>query len=165
MPRAYQIGSCAAFATAIALAGCGGPGQEYHPVPKDVSVQDQPHEHEHGPHGGHLVELGQEEFHAEVVFEAKAAKITVYLLDSTAKNASPTDARTITLKLAIDGKTQSLSLAAAPQPGDPQGRSSRFELAGNADIKSHIKDEEDLKGSVTAEINGKTYTGEIKHEH
>jgi len=38
-------------------------------------------------------------------------------------------------------------------------------LAGNADIKSHIKDEEDLKGSVNATIGGKGYSGQIKHEH
>ena len=49
--------------------------------------------------------------------------------------------------------------------GDPPGKSSRFEIAGNSDIKAQIKDEEDLKGSVTVTINGKTYTGRIVHEH
>ncbi len=130
-----------------------------------MNVQDQPHEHEHGPHGGHLVELGEEAYHAEVVFDEKAGKITVYILDSTAKTASPIDAKEITLKLAIAGKTESFALAAVPQPGDPQGKSSRFELVGNADIKSHIKDEEDLKGTVNATIGGKSYSGDIKHEH
>jgi hypothetical protein len=158
-------GGCAAVALMIGLAGCGGPGQEYHPVPKGVKVQDQPHEHEHGPHGGHLVELGEEEYHAEVVFDEKAGKIVVYILDSTAKKPTPIDAKEITLKLAIDGKTESFAVAALPQSGDPQGKSSRFELAGNADIKSHIKDEEDLKGSVNATIGGKGYSGQIKHEH
>jgi hypothetical protein len=159
------IAGTAGLTAGLLVTGCGGPGQEYHPVPKDVKVQDQPHEHEHGPHGGHLVELGEEQYHAEVVFDAKAAKITIYILDGTAKNPSPTEAKEITLKLAIGGKPESFSVPAAPQTGDPQGKSSRFELAGNAGIKSHIKDEEDLKGSVTATLGGKSFTGEIKHEH
>jgi hypothetical protein len=159
------IGGSVALAATFALAGCGGPGQEYHAVPKGVNVQDQPHEHEHGPHGGHLVELGEEEYHAEVVFDAKAAKITIYLLDSKAKNPSPGDVKEVTLKLTIDGKPESFAVPAAPQAGDPQGKSSRFELAGNAKIKSHIKDEEDLKGSVSATIGGKGFSGDIKHEH
>jgi hypothetical protein len=150
---------------ALFLAGCGGPGQEYHPVPKNVSVQDKPHEHEHGPHSGHLVELGEEQYHAEVVFDPKTSKVTIYLLDSTAKNASPTDAKEVTLKLTINGKPETFSVPAAPQAGDPKGKSSRFELAGNADIKSHIKGEEDLRGSVTANVGGKSFTGEIEHEH
>jgi hypothetical protein len=159
------IARTAGLTVALVGIGCGDPGQDYHPIPKDAKVQEQPHEHEHGPHSGHLVELGEEQYHAEVVFDAKASKITIYLLDSTAKNASPTDAKEVTLKLAIGGKPESFSVPAAPQTGDPQGKSSRFELAGNAHIKSHIKDEEDLKGSVTANVGGKSFTGQIKHEH
>jgi hypothetical protein len=161
----YLLGGSAALAATIGLAGCNGAGQDYHPVPKGVKVQDVPHEHEHGPHGGHLVELGEEEYHAEVVFDQKDAKLTVYILDSTAKTPTPIDGKEITLKLAIDGKTEPFALAAVPQSSDPQGKSSRFELAGNADVKSHIKDEEDLKGSVSATIGGKSFSGDIKHEH
>jgi hypothetical protein len=161
----FVTGASVLLAATSAMLGCGGPGQEYHPVPKGVVVKEQSHEHEHGPHGGHLVELGEEEYHAELAFDPKTAKVTVYLLDSTAKNAAPIDAKEITLKLALDGKAEALALAAAPQSGDPQGKSSRFELADNADVKSHVKDEEDLKGSVTATIAGKSFSGEIKHEH
>src|SRR6202011_847954 len=116
-----------------------------------------------GPHGGHLVELGEEEYHAEVVYDAKGAKVTVYLLDSTAKKPAPTDAKEITLTLTIDGNPQSLPAKAAAEAGDPAGKSSRFELVGNADVKSHVKDEEDLKGTVTAAVGGTTFTGEIKY--
>ncbi len=157
-------GASVLLTATTAMLGCGG-GQEYHPVPKGVVVKEQPHEHEHGPHGGHLVELGEEEYHAEVAFDPKTAKITIYILDSTAKNPAPTDSKEITLKLALDGKTEAFAVGAAPQSGDPPGKSSRFELAGHAGIKSHIKDEEDLKGSVNATIAGKSFSGEIKHEH
>jgi hypothetical protein len=145
--------------------GCNSANQGYHEVPQGVRVKDQPHEHEHGPHSGHLVELGEEEYHAEVVFDAKAAKITVYLLDSTAKKPAPSDAKEIKLDLTIAGQPKSFAAKAVADTGDPPNKSSRFEVADNPEIKSNIKDEEDLKGSVTAPIGGKTYTGKIVHEH
>jgi hypothetical protein len=150
----------------LALAGCSGQNAEYHPVTKGVTVKaPPPHEHEHGPHSGHLVELGEEEHHAEVVFDAKSAKLTIYILDSTAKKAEPIDAKDVALKLTIDGKSEGFKLSPVPDTGDPKGKSSRFELAGDPDIKAHIKDEEDLKGTVNVTIGNKNFSGDIKHEH
>jgi hypothetical protein len=147
------------------FAGCNSGNQAYHEVSQGARVKDQPHDHEHGPHGGHLVELGEEEYHAEVVFDPKAAKVTIYLLDSTAKKPTPVDAKEIKLELAIAGQPKSFAAKAAADTGDPANKSSRFEVADNPDIKTNIKDEEDLKGSVTAAIGGKTYTGKIVHAH
>jgi hypothetical protein len=149
------------------IAGCNSGKQEYHEVNKGVRVKDQPHEHEHGPHGGHLVELGEEEYHAEVVFDPKSSKITVYVLDSTAKRPSPIDAKEIKLDLTIAGQPKPFAARAITSPKDPANLtiSSQFEVADNPDIKANIKDEEDLKGTVTATVNGKTYTGKISHEH
>ncbi len=159
---------CAAGTLGLAIfvlaAGCNS-DSGYQPIPKGTKPVEAPHEHEHGPHGGHLVELGQEDYHAEVVFDAKKAAITVYLLDSSAKKPSPTEAKQVVLTLTLDGKPHKLPAPAAPQPGDPEGKSSRFELAGNADVKSHVKDEEDLKGTVEATIGGRSFTGPIVHEH
>jgi hypothetical protein len=147
------------------IAGCTSGDQTYHEVSKGTRVKDEPHDHEHGPHSGHLVELGEEEYHAEVVFDPKDAKITIYLLDSSAKKPAATDAKEVKLELTIAGQAKSFAAKPAAESGDPPGKSSRFEIAGNSDIKAKIKDEEDLKGSVTVTINGKTYTGRIVHEH
>jgi hypothetical protein len=172
MQTRRRVGGIAALTTLVTLAalvmlaGCSGQNQEYHPVTKGVTVKaPPPHEHEHGPHSGHLVELGEEEHHAEVVFDAKSAKLTIYILDSTAKKAEPIDAKDVALKLTIDGKSAGFKLPAVPDAGDPQGKSSRFELGGDPDIKAHIKDEEDLKGAVSVTIANKSFTGDIKHEH
>jgi hypothetical protein len=145
--------------------GCNSANQAYHEVPKGARVKDQPHDHEHGPHGGHLVELGEEEYHAEVVFDPKAAKITIYVLDSTAKKPVPVDAKELKLELTIGGQAKTFVAKAVPDAGDPPNKSSRFEVADNPEIKANIKDEEDLKGGVTVAIGGKTYTGKIVHEH
>lgn len=147
-------------------AGCGPHEAGYREVPKGARVQEAPHDHhDHGPHGGHIVELGEEEYHAEVTFDPKAAKITVYILDSSAAKANPIDAKDVALNLTIDGKPKVFTATAAPQDGDPKGKSSRFEVVGNADVKAHIKDEEDLKGNVAVTIAGKSYKGEIEHDH
>src|ERR1700728_4060240 len=88
--------------TALALlVGCNSAKDAYHEVPKGVRVKEQPHEHEEGPHHGHLVELGEEEYHAEVAFDPKTATITIYTLDSTAKKPALTDAKELKLELAI----------------------------------------------------------------
>jgi hypothetical protein len=166
MRTKHLLGAMPALAAMLVLVGCSGQSSEYHPVTKGVTVKvPPPHEHEHGPHGGHLVELGEEEHHAEVVFDAKAAQLTIYILDSTAKKAEPIDAKEVALKLSIDGKSAGFKLPAVPEAADPKGKSSRFELAGDPDIKAHIKDEEDLKGTVSVTIANKDFTGDIKHEH
>jgi hypothetical protein len=75
------------------------------------------------------------------------------------------DAKEIKLELTIAGQPKPFAAKATADTGDPADKSSRFEVADNPDIKANIKDEEDLKGSVTAAIGGKTYTGKIVHEH
>jgi len=160
--------SCLLLVGCVGLAlsaGCNSGNQAYHEVPKGARVKDQPHEHEQGPHGGHLVELGEEEYHAEVVFDSKSSEITLYVLDSSAKKAAPIDAKEIKLELTIGGQPKSFTAKAVADKGDPPDKSSRFEVADNSEIKANVKDEEDLKGSVTVAIGGKTYTGKIVHEH
>jgi hypothetical protein len=160
--------SCLLLVGCVGLAlgaGCNSGNQAYHEVPKGARVKDQPHEHEHGPHGGHLVELGEEEYHAEVVFDPKSSKITLYVLDSSAKKSAPIDAKEIKLELTIGGQPKSFAAKPVADKDDPPNKSSRFEVADNPEIKANIKDEEDLKGGVTVAIGGKTYSGKIVHEH
>ena len=75
------------------------------PPPSTVEVHSHPSE---GPHHGTLVELGKEEFHAELVHDAKS--VVIYILDSVAKNAVPIDASEVIVNLLHDGpKADALS--------------------------------------------------------
>ena len=61
-----------------------------------------PGEHDHpteGPHHGALVELGAEEFHAEVVHDDTAGVLTVYLLDAKAKEAAKSESAEILINV------------------------------------------------------------------
>ena len=122
------------------------------------------HEHaEVGPHKGALIELGEEEYHAEFVLDEKTHTVSIYLMDGAVKNYVAIPAKEITVTLKHDGKPESFKLKAKPQKTDPAGMSSMFTL----------KDEEfveDLhhKGSdprLMLKIDGKPFTAKIELDH
>ena len=126
--------------------------------PATVDVPNQPSE---GPHHGTLVELGNEEFHVEVIHDA--ASVTVYVLDSSAKNAVPIDSSDVTINILHDGTPEQFKLLASPEASDPSGKSSRFTLA-DAELAGHL-DEESAAPKLNVTISGTPYRGEIKHDH
>ena len=165
----------------MALVGCGSPTKT--PAPNhDDHAHDDGHDHgdhdghdhdghdhgdhghaEEGPHHGSLIELGKEEYHAELVHDDDAGTVTVYLLDSSAKGAVPIEASEIKVNLSHDGSAEQFSLAASPQPNDPSGKSSKFastdkELAEDLDL-------EDAEAKLVVSIAGKQYRGSIEHDH
>ncbi len=154
---------------ATGLAGCGGGEfKDYNQSeksPKPAAHDDHDHDHGPAPHGGHLVHLGDHEYHGEVVFDAKENKVTVYILEHEVTKALPIDEKEITLNLMIDKKAAPFTLKAVPLEGEPEGKSSRFELAGDPTISEHVKDAEDLEGALNVTIGGKPYTGKIEHDH
>jgi hypothetical protein len=165
MPRTACIVTGFAAASLMLLAGCGGgETEEFKPLPGNQPEVPAAPAHVHGPHGGHLIELGNEEYHAELVFDAKSRKTTIYILDGAAKGPHPIDATEIELHLEADGGEVELMLQAAPEAADGEGKSSRFELAADQ-LPESIKDEEDFAGHLLLEIDGKSFSGDIKHDH
>jgi hypothetical protein len=151
----------------VFLTGCQSNEASYRPIEKGVKVKaPAPHAHgDEGPHGGHLVELGEEEFHAEVVLDVKSKAVNVYILSSDPQKAAPVDAKEVVLELTIGGKTGPHVAKPSPQNDDPPGKSSRFILVDDPDVKAKINDEHELEGHVKVAINGKSYSGAITHEH
>jgi hypothetical protein len=122
------------------------------------------HDHAHpseGPHHGELIELGNEEYHAELVHEDGA--VTIYILDRSARELVPIGAADITINLVHDGQPRQFTLSASPQEADVQGRASRFTStdAGLAEALDH--EGSDARLAVT--IAGKAYNGRIVHSH
>lgn len=116
-----------------------------------------------GLHGGSLIELGNEEYHAELVHDEKVGSVTVYLLDSAAKNMIPIEAAELTVNLSHDGNAEQFTLAAKPDTGDPTGKSSRF-VSTDAELAGEL-DHEGVKAQLVASINGKQFRGDIQHDH
>lgn len=120
-------------------------------------------DHDHpsaGPHGGELIELGSEEYHAELMHDNQ---IVVYLLDSAAKAAAPSEASEVTVNVNHDGKGEQFKLTADPDANDPQGKSSRYS-SQDAEL---LKDVQEGHAEVTlvVSINGKQFRGALEHDH
>lgn len=155
----FQLG-----AGLMMLVGCGQSYETSSPVstppPTTAEVHDHPSE---GPHHGELVELGNEEYHLEIVHDDDAGTVTAYILDSSARVAVPIDATEILVNLSHDGEAEQFALAADPQSSDPEGKSSRF-TSTEAELAADL-DNETVAAQLVVTINGKQYRGAIEHDH
>ena len=83
-----------AAAVGSGLSGCNGKANQAGTGKKpDEHAHDHAH---HGPHHGHLMEIGDEAYHAEWTHD-ESGKVTFYILDSDAKKEVPIAADEITI--------------------------------------------------------------------
>lgn len=160
-----------AFATVLSLAaaiGCSpAPSDspsDRKPVTMDSAPPELPHAHshaEHGPNGGELIEIGEEEYHAELVHDATS--VTIYLLDASAKSAVPIEATELTINLLHEGKPEQFKLAAQAQSSDPSGKFSKF-ASTDAELASHV-DDPAAAAKLSLTIAGKPYRADLAHSH
>jgi hypothetical protein len=159
---------------ALGLVGCNSstsPAPAQHSAAGSPSDSAADHDHaghdqgEHptaGPHGGHLVELGHEEYHAEWLLDEVTHTVTFYVLDATGKKEVPIESPELTLQLLRDGQFAKYVLKAVADPEDRPGTASRFEIV-DADLCDVLGHEEDIVGRVQVTVDGKPYTGTIEH--
>ena len=120
----------------------------------------------HGPHNGHLMEIGEEEFHAEWT-DDDTGKVTFYFLDAEAKKDVLVDGKELTIAVKIGDKEPISYKLAAVEPKD--GKASAFEIV-DKNLQGVL---DTLSEGVTATfpkltIGGKTFENlkieEHKHE-
>lgn len=157
-----------ALATVLLFAGCNSESTNSNnsdsPIVMDAAPPATVESHGHaseGPHHGTLIELGKEEFHAELVHDNNS--VTIYILDSNATKATPIDAADVSINMVHDGKPEQFKLVASPDAEDPAGKSSRFTLQ-NAELVEDLE-HEDSAAKLSVIIGGKPYRGEIHHDH
>lgn len=167
--RLVAVVICAAFLFAI---GCSSevpataqPNGTGTTVPSDAHDHDLgAHDHAStGPHEGQIIELGDEDYHAELVHDEEKGTVTIYILDGTAKNAVAIDATELSINLKQAGKGRQFKLAATPQDGDSTGKASRF-VSNDKDLNEAL-DAEEATARLVVEIEGKSYTGKLEHHH
>ncbi len=145
----------------VACSGCGTASHEAaHAHPATASEHAHPTE---GPHGGHLVEIGNEDYHAEVDHDEHGNSLTIYILDRAAKNPVAIDSQELTINLSAGGKAEQFKVAAQPDSGDPTGRSSRF-VSSDPELGKNL-DTEGNAAQLVVEIAGTQYRGAMKHVH
>ena len=152
----------------LILTGCGTARQQATLPPASSDARhSQQHSHSHeavGPHGGHLIELGDEAYHVEWTHDDASGTVTVYILDSEAKQEVPVAASSVSIDTKIRD-TKVHKLAAINATGDPP-QASRFQLKDPALIESLKMAGQGVEASIRVQIDGMQYTGNFKHhEH
>lgn len=161
--RSVELTLIAAFA--FAFTGCAGGDAEFTEVGHDESeVADDDHGHgHHGPNGGEIVEVGNEEFHAEVVVDESSNRVDVYILGSDAKTAKPIEATDISLSFKHGDEVEDFKLAAAALDGEPEGQASKFTLTSEEFIEELHEHSEGATLTFTA--GEESLTGTVTHSH
>src|SRR5262249_32634037 len=116
----------------VVVAGCDKFSKSSAPdgAPAPASSQgDKSGEHGHKPgtHGGIIVEIGRDNYHAEPVF-GKAGVVRVYLLGRHEARVEEVEAQTLGAYAKAEGGTEALEFALkpAPRPDDSKGKTSVF---------------------------------------
>ena len=117
----------------------------------------------HGPHNGHLMEIGEEEYHAEWT-DDESGKVTFYFLDGEAKKEVPVGSEQLTIAVTIQGKEPVSYTLTAVNPQD--GKASAFEIV-DKNLQGVL---DSLSSGVTAvfpklTIGGKTFENLKIEEH
>jgi YHS domain-containing protein len=122
------------LALALATAGCSqGPSPSAPaasapaaPQPR-AAARDEEHAHKPGSHGGTIVEIGRDSYHAEVVLE-KGGLLRLYVLGQDEGRVQEADAQVLSAFARADeaGESLPLALRPVPQAGDRAGQTSQF---------------------------------------
>lgn len=141
------------------------------PAPKANGGGGGGHEHSHdahGPHGGQVMALGKEEYHAEFVMDEANGKVTVYLLDKDIKtNKEAASAQeTITIEAKSGAETKAYELAAVDRTTGDMPTAQQFELV-DKELHGAI---ETNSATIKVTIAGKSFADKISfeghgHEH
>ncbi len=168
MKIAISVFSISVLLTAVV--GCGSSQNEDDPVTNTSApivmdemppLLDDAHDHpDHGPHGGELVELGKEAFHAELVHGDEG--ISIYVLDGSATKTVAIAADKLVVSLKHDGQVNTFDLAARPDAEDAAGLASRF-VSSDQQLDEWL--DAGAEGAVVVQIEGKSYNGKVVHDH
>ncbi len=117
----------------------------------------------HGPHGGELLEIGKEEFHAEIVIDEVKKQLVVYLLEADAKTSLAIEEPHLMVNLVLAGKPMQIKLKAIPQQSDAVGQASCFGAVSVELVDALHSAKADPK--LATRIRKKAYVTKIVHKH
>jgi hypothetical protein len=157
------IKTCFIAATSFLIVGCNQGAPEVPSGAETASEGEDHHGHDHaseGPHGGHILGLGNEEYHLEWLHN-ESGKLTFYLLDATAKEDVSTTAKSISIETVVKDETTTVAVNSTTPDAESHNRFEvidpvllqRLELVGHG-----------VTAKATVSIEDKEYTGEFEHD-
>lgn len=124
--------------------------------------------HDHaakGPHGGAILEVGEEEYHVEWLHDDDG-NVDFFVLDAAMLKEVPLALGELVVTTKIGDKTEAFSLTAVTPTGDPP-QSAHFNSNDPALLpRLELVGEEGASAVLTLPIKGKTYSVKIEpHRH
>ncbi len=122
--------SLAGLLLTLPLGGCGRTPPA-HPTTSSATVHktsaETAHNHKPSQHGGVIVSLGADRYHAEAVFE-RGGLLRLYMLDQDETKILEIDAQPLSgfVKAQGDSEAEPFTLTPDPTADDTQGKTSRF---------------------------------------
>lgn len=105
------------------------------------------------PHGGLLLDAGDDFAHVELVFDSTTGTLSAYILDGEAEEAVPMKQTTILVSLTQPAKTLKLKALVSPLVGEKPGGTSSYSLTSPA-----LRGLTQVKGVlVKIDINGQVF--------
>jgi hypothetical protein len=125
MTRQRFLSTVLIAALGLSITGCGKKGAHDHAAHGG-------HVHT-APHGGALVELGEHVYNLEVVRDAAAGKLTIYVLDGHAENFIRVKPASFEASATVAGEKRSLTFKAVANSatGETVGDTSQFDAAAD----------------------------------
>ena len=131
---------------------------------KSQPSKEVPHNHPtKGPHHGELLELGNEEYHVEMVMNESKHQLDIYLLDAKGKSPVDIDAEFLALNMKIGGKPVQFKLKPVHQDKDRTGMASCFSLVSKEMLDGIHGANADARLSI--KIAQKPYVLKLVHKH
>lgn len=126
------------------------------------------HDHEgghptKGPRGGALVELGNEELHAELLHDDEAGTVTVFMLDNEARRYVQVTATELVIQIRHENQAEQFRLKAKPQKGDRAGLTSCFAIRNPRLVQ--FLDDHHTEARMGIKIGERSFVGRIAHVH
>jgi hypothetical protein len=121
------------------------------------------HAHVHGPHDGHLIELGYKDYHAEWTHD-ESGKVTVYILDAEAKMDVPIAATDISIDTVVAGKTNTFKLAAVDPTEGEMPKAAKFEIVDQQLLGVLESLSKEVTATLKLEIDGMPISVNIEHD-
>lgn len=176
MSRSYSTFALpAALLAALCFVGCGPAATKGEKG--NGKAGEHAHEHGHaeeGPHHGHLVELAEpgqpvkEEFHVEWDHE-ESGKVTVWILDGTAKKTVPIAAESVVIEVTAGGKTDTFELPALDRTTGDKATAFKFETTSKELLGKLETVGDAVAAKILVDVNGKPYEGKFEkhaeHDH
>ncbi len=162
------VWSIALSSVILIAGGCGSANN-----PADESSHGHVHGHgdahsaeQQGPNGGDLIKFDKPGYTAELLHEGNAGQVTIIILDADAKQEVGIAAENVFIEAVVSGLGAPIEykLAAVGRTTGDNPTASRFEVK-NRQLVTNLDMHEGVKNTLTVEIDGEMYSGEIEHHH